>query len=244
VPRDRVGDRVDARGDDGPLVIVDDCAISGLRLRDLLAENGSRHVVLATLLSSPGLRRAVRDATPRVLAFATGDDLHDHGEELLDDYAGWRRTWSERVPERYHTGLLDLVCFPWSEPDLRLWNPVTERIEPSWWLAPPEACLAHRVAPPHLDVQVVADDPGSRWLATHVVPVEHEDATGLVDLDGGPGARLTDVARELWHAWSPHGDVARAADEVARSHAQPVARVRDDLERLLADLRNRGLLRG
>ncbi len=239
VPRERV-----TSGAPGGLsVLVDDASISGVRLRELIRDTPSDRIAVATLLSPPELRDAVVSCEPRVIAFSSGGDLHDHGPSLLDDYDGWRETWTARVPGRYYTGLVDLVAFPWSEPDLRMWNPVTATVEPNWWLAPVDRCLAHRVSPPHLQVQIVEENPAYPWLPERALPVEHADATALLDIHGGPGARLAGVARELWSVWVHDADRQRAASEVAAAYEQPVRRVRADLDRMLADLRARELLR-
>lgn len=181
-------------------------------------------------------------ANDRVLACVAGFDLEEHTSALLGDAAAsWRERWSQRVPERYHTAVLDLPVFPWSEPQVRLWNDVTGGIEAHWWLGPPEVCLRNRVAPPVMTVQVADDQPGLWRLASGVVPITQHDAVVLVDTTHGRSVRLAGTGAQLWQAWMARGEDAAAA-VAAQRHARPVSSVAADLNRMVTLLAERQLL--
>lgn len=225
----------------GPLIVVDDCLLSGVRLRQFLGGSEAERIVVATLCSHPEACHAVEQEEDRVIACVAGLDLEDHTAALLGDgAASWRERWAQRVPERYHTAVLDLPVFPWSEPQIRLWNDVTGRVEPHWWLAPPELCLRNRVARPVLPVQVADDRPGLWRLASGVVPITHPDAVVLVDTTHGHSMRLTGAGVQVWQAWMIDGDDAAAA--IARRYARPVATVAADLDHMLTLLADRQML--
>lgn len=224
------------------LILVDDCALTGIRFREALAATRPRRVAVATLCSHPVLRERIEASETRVVACASGLDLHDHAAEVLGEAAEeWRTKWSRRIPGGYHTALLDLVAFPWSQPQIRMWDPVTESVEPGWWLAPPAGCVEHRHAGQALDVQVADDLPGVQKLASAVVPVMRRDTTVLIDTRTTEGVTLRDSAAELLGAWMA-GDEQSAAEAVAERYGEPADRVRRDLDQLLDGLRARGLL--
>lgn len=240
IPRERVGRTEGAE----TVILVDDCSISGVRLHEVLAEfDASQRLVIATLLSHPELRAAVVSAEPQVAGFMSGGDLLEHTERILGpESEAWRRRWKERVPTRYHTALLDLPVFPWGEPQVRLFNPVTQQTEPSWWLAPPSSCLHHRVSPSGLQIQEVDADPARTRLAAEVVPVAFDGATVLVDTGRGRTLRLTGTAAALWDAWIGAGSLERAAAAVSQRYEIEPERAVSDLKELLRGLAERELL--
>ena len=225
-----------------PVILVDDCVISGVRLRQALSSVRSSEVVVATLCSHPELRSAVEQAEPRVTACLAGVDLRDHGEELLgSEEKAWRARWKQRVPQRYHTGLLDLVSFPWSEPEIRMWNPVTGEMEPNWWLAPPEGCLEHRSAQGGVELQITDNQPGVDRLAASVVPVTAVDEMTLIDCGAGRGVRFSGTALELWRGWVSYG-LDEAVERATAAYGEPRHRVRRDLMGFIDELQSKGFL--
>jgi hypothetical protein len=108
-----------------PLVVVDDCALSGVRFSQFLRGQDSSRIVFAPLCSPPELRSAIESREPRV----------------------------ERVLSAADVGAAEALAFPWNEPDRAVWNPAAERWETAWRIVPPELCLKNRVARP-IPVQV------------------------------------------------------------------------------------------
>lgn len=240
-------------GDDsGPLVVVDDCALSGLRLRETLGAlrrhpGGDRKgIVVAHLLSPPPLRRAVEEEEPRVLACLAGGDVEDRTEALYPDPAAreaWRRRWSDLAgaEARYWLGMAELVTFPWNEPDRPFWNEALGRLEDGWRFVPPHRCLKTRAdlvrglppvdpGPPfwHLADGVVWGDFGDRlWLC----PTPSEEVFSVSD-----SARL--CLRAVLAGLGSEG----AAKVVARTYQLGTDGARRDVDGLIADLERRRIL--
>ena len=124
----------------GPLILVDDCALSGARLgQHLRGKPGGpdQPIVVVHLLSHPGLRAAVKKAESRVLDCLAAGDLQGHGEVARETTGA---KWGEDDLPRYWAGLTEHPVFPWNEPDRRLKDPVTGRMERAWRVVPPALC--------------------------------------------------------------------------------------------------------
>lgn len=259
VPASRVGSLDSASAVDpetatppvGPLILVDDVALSGVRLREALGLfPQEERIVIATLASHPDLRAAVLEASPQVEAFVSSIDLEDHAPRLLGAASdSWRSQWSERVPDRYHTALLDLIILPWSEPPLRLWNELEGRLEEGWRIAPPELCFRTRHCPPAIPLQVVDRMAGVHRLMPKVIPVELDDRTLIlvVGEDNGaskpPSFALRGTAREIWQLWLEAGREAAVEGMQRRYPDVDPDRIRGDVEVLLAQLSEAGIVR-
>ena len=113
VNRDRVGSC--DRGD--TVILVDDCILSGVRISEAIASCPASTVIVATLFASPEVHDKVEGSDGRVLASVAGEELVDHGADVLgQDYADWTREWEPRVDQLIHTALLDLVVLGSSTP--------------------------------------------------------------------------------------------------------------------------------
>ena len=78
----------------GPLVVVDDCALTGRRFGEVLREHPGREVAFAHLYSHPDLRDAIRRRESRVIATPWARDLHGHASDILGpDHEAWVRRW-------------------------------------------------------------------------------------------------------------------------------------------------------
>ena len=126
-----------------PLVVVDDCALTGARLREQLEAYAQHDLTFAFLYAHPALCAAV-EREERVHACLSAYPLHDHAPDQFGDaYAAWRDRWAART-ERFWIGLPDHVCFAWNEPDITLWNADAETPESGWRLLPPDDRLRLR----------------------------------------------------------------------------------------------------
>jgi hypothetical protein len=229
--------------DDAPLVLVDDIAISGLRLSQTLARLPERPTTVATLHAHPDLRAAFIGMHPRVEVFVSARDLHDHAPEALaDGYAAWLERWRGRAaPGTAWIGQPDHVVYPWNEPDLGVWNEVAGREEPGWSVVPPEHCLKRRarVAVP---VQVMPAAAGPLGPHPDVVTAEAEGGVVVGHLGSGASFLLDRSAADIWRALVATGERAAAAARVARLYGVDPADVRPDVEAFTADLVGAGLL--
>lgn len=226
---------------DRPLLLVDDCALSGARLRGELAASGSSRVVFAHLYSHPDLRAAIVEREERVERCIAAADLADHAHRLYgDDYDRWLESGRRHLGgERYWLGVPDLVCFAWSEPDRPLWNPVSGDLEKGWRLLPPHRCLGARSAlgPPPVAVR------SPTWrVAEGVVTTEQEGRVWLYSLVTDRVYALGGVGAEMWQALACWGDARAAARYLAGHYDAPGETLRRDLEQFAESLVQHALL--
>jgi hypothetical protein len=236
------------KGDGGPVVVVDDCAISGLRfgefLRDRIAE--AETVVFAHLYSHPGLRRAIEAREPRVGAVVAARDLRDLAPEIHhEDLQEWRSRWEERSPDgAYWIGQPEHVAFAWSEPDLGFWDASTGSTRVGWRLVPPEACLKNRSRtdsnPSRLQIQVPAE--GALRLAPGTFHGELDGRVLLAELESGQLVSLSGVAADFWREFLPPGEADGALDRLEARYDAPREQLRSDAEAFLRTLLERGFV--
>src|SRR5690606_11158703 len=73
-----------------PLMIVDDCALTGSRFRQIMRETDRERVVFVHLCSSPELRNALMSQEPSLTHVVAAHDLHDLASERLgSDFISW-----------------------------------------------------------------------------------------------------------------------------------------------------------
>ena len=233
---------------DAPLVVVDDSVISGLRMRQVLTQRPERRLVVACLHSHPDARAALQERDRRIVDVLSAHDLHDHAPgDHGEAYLAWRERWLERAhPECVWVGRPEHLVYPWSEPDLGAWNPVTEREEPGWTLMPPEACLAHRRAPRRsaLRAQLQPQPAGPLRPADHVVHAALGSEAVIADLDGAACYALEGASAALWAALLERGGVDAAAEAIARDYDVERDVARADAEALADELHGAGLIEG
>jgi hypothetical protein len=232
-----------AETDAPPLVVVDDVAISGLRLARFVASRSEARLSIATLHSPPALRSAFVDHHPAVGSFVSAHDLRDLAPEALGiDYAAWVARWRSRAqPGTLWIGQPEHVVYPWNEPDLGIWNPVTEREEPGFHMVPPERCLK-TASEKALDVQVMPMPVGGLRPSPAVLYGEHEGGFVIGSLDTHDAYELDEVGAAMWRALITTGDTGEAATQLASAWAVPLDLVRRDLEAFAATLQEAGLL--
>ena len=233
-------------GDDGPLVIVDDCALTGARFAVALAGTDAADIVFAHICSHPDLRVAIRREEPRVRGFAVAFDLADHAPARCGpNHADWVRTWRSRLPgRRYWIGTPDHVCFPWNEPDRILWNPSTGAVEKAWPIVPPEFCLKNHATgpPPPVPVQVHGAGIGPVRTAASAFVAEIDGRIHVAARGRGEVCGLDEVGSAMWRALHLRGTVEAATEEVAAAFDAPAATVAADLLALLAQLSKLGVI--
>ncbi|MEW6636304.1 MAG: PqqD family protein [Actinomycetota bacterium] len=229
---------------DRPLVVVDDCALSGVRFGRYLERLENRRVVFAHLYSPPELRRAIEDGERREVVCVSARDLQDHAPGRLgDEYPAWRRRWMDRMDERgYWVGQPDHVCFAWNEPDVGIWNPVSGREESGWRLLPPELCLKNRPSRTPIPVQVQPAGAGPLRPSPGVLYGELEGRILLGHLESGESFVLEDVAADMWRALVKHGSVDGASGALAPEYEVDGLALRRDLRDFAQDLLESGLL--
>ena len=239
----------DRLGTDGavsePLLVVDDCVVSGSRLRRYLdAARPTRPIIAATLFAAPELREtAERDS--RVRAVVSAHDLRDDADRRHGiGYEAWREAWRRRGHGGYWTGQSQHVAFPWNEPDAGFWNAASDRAERMWRLVAPERCAKNRPPVGESPVAVQTQAPGTGPLrpAPTVLTARFEDVH-VIGAPHWPGCiTLEGTAAAMWDALVEHGTVAAAAEVLTLSYDIAPERLRADLDGFAAALTERGAL--
>lgn len=228
-----------------PLVVVDDCALSGNRFGRFLECCESNQVVFAHLYSHPDLRVAIEGREPRVIACLGAQDLHDHGpENLSDNYLAWQELWLNQLNSpRYWIGQPDRVCFAWNDPD-SVWNPILERMEKGWHIVPPELCLKNRLGSgmKPIPIQVQPESKGPLKPSEHVLFGEFEGQIIVCNLETRESFSLTDVASHMWLAIVKHGNLEDVVVSLLRDYDVGEANLWIDLRTFVDCLLAQGLL--
>lgn len=231
---------------EGPLVVVDDCAISGVRFGQFLDHFDNPHVIFAHLYSTPELREAIEGKESRRVSCVAAHDLRDHAPEHLgEEYSAWRKRWMDRVtPHGYWVGQPEQVCFAWNEPDYGFWNPVTEREESGWCFVPPEFCLKNR--PVHgkkpISVQLQAEGNGPLKPSSNVLFGELDGKIAIGNLETEESFLLEDVGADMWQAIVEYGNLERAAGALLKRYEVDDSTMRTDLREFAESLFSQGLL--
>ena len=232
---------------DAPLVIVDDCAISGRRFGQFLRKRKAREVIFVPLYSHPDFRAALEAREPQVSACISARDLHDCApEELGDEYAEWHEMGMKSETGSYWMGQPEYMCFAWNEPDTKIWYPGAEKIEAGWRVAPPHLCLKNRfppgVPPPRFQIQPEAKGP--LRPSAHAIAGELNGQTIVAHTRTNTAVGLSEVAGDLWRSILQHGNIEAVVEDLLGRYEIDAATVRRELDALIEDLRARDLIEG
>lgn len=233
-------------GPSGPLVVVDDIAISGRRAAAFLGLRHEAELVLATLYSHPELRWKLARREPRLQAFVSARDLRDHHRSHAERQA-FIASWLARSKESDDPwiGRSDHVCFPWNEPDVKLWNPATARVERGWPMIPAEMCLKNqsRTRSPALTVQVQMEVHGRYHPREDVVYGSFDGAVVIAALAAARVTTLEGRAAAMWQALTGPRDAGPPSSGSRGDVDLPSAFGETELAAFIAARLDEGLLR-
>jgi hypothetical protein len=220
--------------DGTPLIVIDDCALSGARFFQFLRQLDHPAIVFAPLYSHPELRTAIVSRESQVLACLSAQNIA--GRHLAEKVSG--------TDPFYWSGETEAICFPWNEPDRTFWNPVSKRWELAWRIVPPELCLKNRPAPGTVPIPIQLQPEGKGPLrpSERSLFAEIDGSVVLFDLETGQGFSLAGIASDLWRSIVRLGDLDAVVTALAPEYDAPVATLRGDAERFTNDLLARGLL--
>lgn len=229
-----------------PLVVVDDCFLTGSRVARFLDEQPpSDAVVLAGLYAHPDLCDALEREHPSVQTCVHARPLTDHAPEIYgEEYDDWRERWRTRdTGPHYWRGVTDHLCFAWGEPDGGLWNPETQQVDRAWTTVPAHRCLKTRAGQQkNGTVQVQPDAPGPFGPADEVIYAALEKGMIVSRGDTGPVWVLDDTAAAFWQALVAHADLEAAAAALADTYEVGPDTLREDLRAFAGTLVEHRLL--
>lgn len=208
-----------------PVVIVDDCALSGARFYRVLQQYPHQDLVFATLYSHPALRAAIAAREPNIIQCLSGQDLYDHGPKAMGaNYTAWQTQNQDRLSgHRYWLGLPDYICFPWNEPDHLLWNPSTACLEQSWHILPSVACLKNRPSndTAFLPIQVQPTVQGWFQPTSHIAFGELNGQILIGHLLTGETFGLSGKAADFWRVMLKREGLDAAIAQLSQQYPDP-----------------------
>jgi hypothetical protein len=231
---------------DAPLVVVDDCCLTGARCAEAIERWPGRRLIFAHLYSHPELRAAVA-AEPAVEACVAAHDLTDLGPELLGErYEAWRQQWRQQLEgRRFWLGVPEALAFHWSEPDRSVHLSAARPMERAWKVVPPELCLETRcgIGPGHeLEVSAQPAGAGPIEVSDTALYLRREDTLLLGDLESGECLELGGSAPVLWEGLLESGTVEGGARAMAAAYDISWEVALQDAEELSRRLVERGFL--
>ena len=226
-----------------PIVVVDDCALSGNRFGRFLEQHPHKQIIFAHLCSHPAVREAILTAEPRVISCLAAYDLRDLAETRFPnptDYADWQQRVTERATGRlYWLGLPEIVIFPWNEPDRPAWNAETKEVEDNWRLASPDRNLKNwgkLGVPPRLGTKAAVRIPD------HVAYTIQQDDVTLCNLEDEVVYGLSGPTADIWRGLAAYGDLSATRDYLLDLYEVDAKRLTADIQSLVETLFTKGLL--
>ena len=204
------------------LCLVDDCALSGLRLQQALSRLGKRRIVVAHLYSAPGLRSAVQSRHPHVEHCLAAHDIAE--TPAAQDPEARLETF---LDGRLYPASSQSVAFAWNEPNLLVLTPFDDQPAHQWRFLPPHKCLKNRQAlglppgPPYTVEWLVPDGLVYGWF---------EGTLYLLDTRREQVFRLDGFAADCWRAAAGYGAADKALAFLRQAHETVNP---EDLQRLL-----------
>ena len=227
---------------DVPLVVVDDCSLTGYRLSSFLKNCQSKEIVFASLYSHPDLRSTIEASEPRVIACLSAHDLEEVCEDPENDKLAFREVWRARLGDRRHwIGRSECICFAWNEPDWLFWNSVTCQVESGWHLFPPELCLKNGTK--FVPINTQPDARGPLYLAEKTLYACYESEVLIGDLQSKESYRLEGVGADIWKAVIKSKGRDEIVDTILEDYEIDELSMRADLNDFIKDLIERGLLK-
>jgi hypothetical protein len=263
-------DNMDSTGTDPavPVVVVDDCVISGMRLRRTLQQITGPAIV-ASLLAPTGLVEEVL-AEKKVDSFIRVAELYDLAPGLHgSDYEQWREEWRTRRGDSvFWIGRPEHISFAWTEPESTFLNRATGELEPGFHLAAASRCLRHRhhgdradrVAPIEVirrptglagedRIQVHRNGPGPLNAPDSVVAarisetrIAVADFAAVTEDEAAECYLLDGSAARMWSHVTTEGTVEAAVEAMTVEYETDRAVIEKDLSAFVDHLLSLGLL--
>lgn len=222
----------------GAVCLVDDCALSGLRLQQALTVLPGRRVIVAHLYSAPSLRANVLQQFPFVENCLAARDLAE--DQPAENALSSDNRLETLLDGRLFSGSAETVAFAWNEPDLLLHMPFDDQPAHQWRFLPPHKCLKNRQAlglPPAAPV-------GEEWtVPLGIVYGWFDGVLYLLDTRRHDVVRLDGFAADCWRAAAGYGALNTALAFLEKRNPQTRREdLKSHLEENLVLFEARGLL--
>lgn len=241
--------------EDDLLIVVDDCALSGVRFQQTLHTLAYSRVVFCPLYAVPALCRNIELQEPRVTLCLNAEDLLDIGfERYAEGYTAWRERRKKLLAGHgYWVGITEYVAFAWCEPQTRYWDEQRQGFAAGWNILPPELSIKRRVAARelgHSDARSTLlehSGPGPLLPSGRLLWFDNGDEVLLarLTLDQGsavPVFNLEGVAADMWRCLLGSGTLEAAQAALLERYQVDADRLFNDLQAFLAQLVDNELL--
>ena len=226
---------------DAPLVVVDDCAISGHRFSAVMRNWKDRNIIFTPLYSSPELRNAIKTRESRVIACISAQDLVDYSQEPEDGKQVFDEIWQRRLgDDRYWMGLPEYICFAWNEPDRLFWNPVVKKVESGWKILPPEICIKN--GEPRIPICIQPESVEQLRPPDHIIFAVNGNAVVIGDLGRKKTYSLEGTAADIWKAIIEFGNEDLVIRALLQRYEIDEALLRADVTSFIENLVKDGIL--
>ena len=240
-------------------VVVDDCALSGVRFRQYLTSRHIRSVIFCPLYAPSGLCEAIQRVEPSVEACLNAVDLHDVAPERFGKaYPQWLEQRRERAGKSaYWLGIPEFVAFAWCEPQSKYWDGETGCYRASWNLLPPSLSLNRKHEAEWLWAQAEFKAPtftalrvpeaAGLQVSSRVLWADFNNAIALARFpeepsEATPCLRLEGTAADMWRCVLEHGTLEGAETALLARYDVEPATLSRDLAVFVEELERNGLL--
>ena len=227
------------------VVFIDDCALTGHRLKALIGESPAERLACGFLRAADELCAAVEARESRVEACLAVSRLRDVGPQMLGSgYAHWVERWNHIAEghERYWIGVPERVAFAWKEPDRSFINTATGEREVGWHVMPRKMCLSTQALPTkHV---VVLQEPGIGPLrpSPGLFWIESDGIVEVAQQGSGEAVKLDAVGSAIWTSIVQCGEIDGVVTNLREIFDAPETRLRDDVDVFVDQLLETGLL--
>jgi len=227
---------------DAPVVVVDDCALTGKRFAQFLEKNRSDSIIFAPLYSSPELRSAIEAREHRVRACISAHDLESCLYAAEEDQRAFQKIFGEDLsPSDYWNGLTEYLCFAWNEPSFVFFNPVTKNVEGNWTIFPHEVCLKN--GPVRIPVSVKQDTMMEFCVAGDVVTIHSDNSVMIENLVTHDRFIAKGIAAEMWNALMEYGTQEALLSKFLHEYAIDRITLKKDISDFIKNLISREILK-
>jgi hypothetical protein len=227
---------------DIPLVVIDDCALSGKRFFQFLRKNQSDTIIFAPLYSSPHLRSAIEAREDRVRACISARDLETCVYPSEEDQRAFEEIFtSDPSPSDYWKGLTEYLCFPWNEPDYVFFNTVTNTMEWKWTIFPQEICLKN--SPVRIPVSFRPDIRTEFCITEDVVTFQEDTCVTIENLVTLKRYQVKGIAAEMWHTLMEYGTQEALLEKFYHEYDIDLVTLKGDVIDFIQDLLSQGILK-
>jgi hypothetical protein len=228
---------------DVPLVVIDDCALSGKRFFEFLRKNPGDTIIFAPLYSTPGLRSAIEAREEKVSICISARDIGSCVHPSEEGRRAFEEIFtSDPSTSDYWKGFTEYLCFAWNEPDCVFFNAVTHKTEGKWTVFPQEVCLKN--GPVRIPVTILRDVRREFQVSGDIVTIDDDTGVTIENLLTNNRYRTQGTAAEMWKALLECGTQEALLEHFYTEYDIDRPTLRKDIHDFVQDLHSQGILKG